>query len=322
MDRLLLMTCFVRAVETGSFSAVARELRTTQPSVSRYVATLEQHLGTRLLHRSTRKLTLTPEGECYFSESRRILDAVSEAESNARGEDKPRGLLRIACSATIGRVYVMPRVHAFLERYPDVEADVHISDRFVDLVEEGVDLAIRAGPLKDSALRVRPIGVSERACVASTEYLSRHGVPRRPEDLLKHNCITYMLPSSGADWPFKDGVIAVKGNLRVNTPDGIYSAVTGGVGIGYGPLWLFEDALASRKVQVVLKDHIGPAAPINIVYSARRLLPRRATLFMDFIAAEFARIPVLQKGILARLSETKITGPRKRRSSKGPHPRG
>jgi LysR family transcriptional regulator, regulator for bpeEF and oprC len=302
MDRLLLMNSFVRAVETGSFSSVARELRTSQPSVSRYVAVLEQHLGTRLLHRSTRKLTLTPEGERYYSEARRILDAVSEAESNARGEDKPKGLLRIACSVSIGRIHVVPRIQTFLERYPEVEIDAQISDRYVDLVEEGLDLAIRIGPLKDSSLKARPIGVSERACVASSEYLARHGTPRTPKELLDHNCITFTLTSTGDGWPFHDGEIAVRGNFRVNTPDGIYSAVTGGLGIGYGPLWLFEDALATRKVQLILREYIGPPAPINIVYSARRLLPSRATVFMNFMAEEFSRIPVLQEGTLARVS--------------------
>jgi DNA-binding transcriptional LysR family regulator len=305
MDRLLVMNCFVRAVETGSFSAVARELRTSQPSVSRYVAALEEHLGTRLLHRSTRKLTLTPEGERYYSETRRILDAVSEAESNAHGEDKPKGLLRIACSVSIGRTHIVPRIQTFLERYPEVEIDAHISDRYVDLVEEGLDLAIRIGPLKDSSLKARPIGISERACVASAEYLSRRGMPRTPKDLLDHNCILFTLTSTRDSWPFRDGGVAVRGNLRVNTPDGIYSAVTGGLGIGYGPLWLFEDALATRKVQVVLREYIGPPAPINIVYSAKRLLPRRATIFMNFMAEEFSRIPILQAGILARLTGAK-----------------
>lgn len=311
MDRFLVMNYFVRAVETGSFSAVAREFQTSQPSISRYVATLEQQLGARLLHRSTRKLSLTPEGERYYSEARNILDAVREAESNARGEGKPKGLLRIASASSIGRAHVLPLTQTFLLRYPELSLDVQISDRYVDLVEEGLDLAIRIGELKDSALRARRIGFSERVCVASSDYLARHGAPRHPIDLLKHNCITYSLAPSGSTWPFRSGEVTVSGRLRVNTPDGIHQAVLGGFGVGYGPLWMFEGALAERKVQLVLADYMGPPVPISIVYSAQRLLPRRANLFMDFIAEEFARLPIFQEGALARITSEKQSGARR-----------
>ena len=178
MDRLLVMEYFVRAVETGSFSAVAREFGTGQPNVSRYIAALERRLGARLLHRSTRKLTLTPEGERYFADAKRVLDAVAEAESHARGEDKPSGLLRIACPTSLGRDHVLPAIKTFLERFPQIDIDVQVSDRFIDLVEEGVDLAIRIGTLQDSALRARRIGAAERVCVASTEYLARNPASR------------------------------------------------------------------------------------------------------------------------------------------------
>src|SRR5471032_2167922 len=187
------MHCYVRAVETGSFSAVARELGTVQPNVSRHIAALEQHLGTRLLHRSTRKLTPTPEGERYYAEVRRVLDAAEEADANARGEGKPSGLLRVNCPTLLGRGHLLPRVGALLERYPDMELDVQLSDRYIDLVEDGVDLAIRIGNLDDSALRARRIGMSERVCVASTAYLAGRAVPQAPADLQQHNCIVYTL---------------------------------------------------------------------------------------------------------------------------------
>lgn len=311
MDRFLLMNCFMRVVETGSFSAVARELRTSQPSVSRYIAVLEHQLGTRLLHRSTRKLTLTPEGERYYNEVRRILDAVSEAESNARGEDKPTGMLRVTCSTSMCRIHLLPRVRTFLERYPNVEVDVHVADRYLDLTEEGLDLAIRIGHLKDSSLKARPIGVSHMVCVASSDYLARHGAPRHPNDLLEHNCIIYTLTPAGSNWRFRDGEMAVKGRLRVSSADSIHGAVVGGLGIGCGALWLFEDALSGGQVQLVLREYIGAPAPINIVYSAGRLLQRRATVFMDFIAEEFSRIPAMQKDALAHLTGAKSSAPRK-----------
>lgn len=287
MNRLLLMQSFVRAVETGSFSAVARELGTGQPNVSRHIASLEQHLGTRLLHRSTRKLTLTPEGERYYAEARRALDAIDEAESNARGEDLPRGLLRVACPTALGRTHVLPCLKTFLVRYPQIEVDIQIGDRFIDLVEEGVDLAIRIGTLKDSSLRARPIGKAQRLCVASVDYLVEHPAPVLPEDLRNHNCILYTLSSTPNVWSFNDREVKVHGCFRINTPDGVLSAVLDGIGIAYAPGWLFAQALREGRVRSLLTDYLGAPIPIQIVYAEGRLLPRRASVFMDFIAEAF-----------------------------------
>jgi LysR family transcriptional regulator, regulator for bpeEF and oprC len=296
MDRFLLMHSFARVVETGSFSAVARELGTGQPNVSRHIAALERHLGTRLLHRSTRKLILTPEGERYYSETRRVIDAITEAESNARGEDAPQGLLRVACPTLLGRSHILPRVKAILTQFPGMEIDLQIGDRYIDLVEEGIDLAIRIGTLKDSALKARRIGAAERLCVASSEYLAEHLAPTHPNDLRNHNCIVYTLSSAGSTWSFRDINVAVRGSLRVNTPDGIRSGVLDGIGVAYAPGWLFEDALADGRVHSLLIEHRGPPVPINFVYAAQRLLPRRARVFMDFIAEAFARDPLLNAG--------------------------
>jgi len=294
MDRFLLMTCFVRAVETGSFSAVARELGMGQPNVSRHVAALESHLSTRLLHRSTRKLSLTPEGQRFYAEARRLLDALAEAESNARGEDQPSGLLRVACPTSLGRTQILPRIKTLLERYPQMQIDLQISDRYVDLVEEGVDLALRIGPLADSSLKAIRIGSSIRVLIASPAYLERHPAPQQPADLIQHNCIIYSLSQLGANWRFRDGEVTVSGNFKVNTPDGIYSAVTDGLGIAYAPLWLVAEALKTGRVRLLLQEYMSEPAPISLVYSAGRLLPRRARVFMDYITTEFARIPSLQ----------------------------
>jgi LysR family transcriptional regulator for bpeEF and oprC len=301
MDRVGLMTSFVRAVETGSFSAVARELRTTQPNISRHIASLEQHLGTRLLHRSTRKLTATPEGERYYADSRRILDAIAEAESTVRGQETPAGVLRVACPTLLGRTFLLPRVKKFLDRYPRVELDLQIGDRFVDLIEEGVDVAIRIGVLKDSTLKARRIGTAERVCVATPDYIARHGAPKVPTDLKKHDCILYTLLSSGNVWSFKDRDVAVHGRLGVNTPDGIRAATLDGLGIAYSPVWLFEDALLDGQLQLLLEDHPGPPTPIHMIYPERRLLPQRAKVFMDFVAEEFAREAALNEGAVAQL---------------------
>ena len=300
MDRLLLMHTFARAVETGSFSAVAREQGIGQPNVSRHVATLEQYLGTRLLHRSTRKLTLTPEGERYYAEARRVLDAVDEAESNVRGEGKPSGLLRVACPNVLGRTHIMPWTKTLLERYPALDLDLQVGDRFIDLVEEGVDVAIRIGALRDSALKARRIGTAERVCVASPAYLATHPAPLVPEDLLRHNCVVHSLARSGRIWSFRTTEVEVGGRFKVNTPDGIHRAVLDGLGIAYAPVWLFEEELHSGRLEPLLLNEMGPTAPIHCVYPAKRLLARRASAFMDFIAERFSGDPVLNEGALAR----------------------
>ncbi|SAL30604.1 LysR family transcriptional regulator [Caballeronia sordidicola] len=293
LDRFLLMTCFARAVETGSFSAAARDLGLGQPNVSRYVAALEEHLQSRLLLRTTRRLALTPEGERYYAEVRRILDAVAESESSLRDEAEPTGWLRVACPTSLAHAFVMPQVPAFLARYPRLALDLQISDRYVNLVDEGAELAIRIGHLEDSALKARRVGLFERVCVASAAYVARHGAPREPDDLRAHECIVYTLLSSGGTWRFRDSEIHVSGRLRINSPQAIQEAVISGVGIAYGPRWLFEAGLESGELQLLLSGYEAPPVPIQILYVANRLLPRRAIVFMDFIAQAFSDVPAL-----------------------------
>ncbi|WP_154360792.1 LysR family transcriptional regulator [Duganella aquatilis] len=287
------MTCFARAVETGSFSAAGRDLGLGQPNVSRYVAALEEHLQSRLLHRTTRKLALTPEGERYYAEVRRILDAVAESEFSLRENAEPSGLLRVACPSALAHAFVLPQLPAFLARYSRLELDLQINDRYVNLIDEGAELAIRIGHLEDSALRVRHIGFFERACVASVDYLALRGVPETPDDLRAHDCVIYTLLSSGSTWRFRDAEIPVSGRFRVNSPDAVREAVNAGLGIGHGPRWLFEEGLKNGRLQILLAGHAAPRVPIQMLYVANRLLPRRAIVFMDFIAEAFAKIPAL-----------------------------
>jgi len=293
MDRFLLMTCFARAVETGSFSAAGRDLGLGQPNVSRYVAALEDHLQTRLLHRSTRKLSLTPEGERYYADIRRILDAVDESESSFRNSVEPSGLLRVACPTALAHAFVLPHVPTFLQRYPQLTLDLQLNDRYVDLVNEGTELAIRIGHLEDSALRARPLGWYDRVFVASKDYLAKRGIPQTAEDLRDHDCVIYTLLSSGAVWRFRDTEIPVSGRLRVNSPDAVSAAVAAGLGVGHGPAWLFADGLNSGRLQFILTDQDVPPVPVQIVYVANRLLPTRAIVFMDFMAEVFSSIPAL-----------------------------
>ncbi|GLY61514.1 LysR family transcriptional regulator [Pectobacterium carotovorum subsp. carotovorum] len=264
-----------------------------QPNVSRYIAALEDHLQTRLLHRSTRKLSLTPEGERYYADIRRILDAVDESESSFRNNVEPSGLLRVACPTALAHAFVLPHVPTFLECYPQLILDLQLNDRYVDLVNEGTELAIRIGLLEDSALRARRLGWYDRVFVASKDYLAKRGVPKTPDDLRNHDCVIYTLLSSGATWRFRDTDIPVSGRFRVNSPDAVGTAVMAGLGVGHGPAWLFEDGLNSGRLQFILTDYAVPPVPVQIVYVANRLLPTRAIVFMDFMTDVFSRIPAL-----------------------------
>lgn len=293
MDKFLLMKCFVRTAETGSFSAAGRDLALGQPNVSRYVAALENHLQTRLLHRSTRKLALTPEGQRYYVEARRILDAVEESESSFRENVAPSGLLRVACPTALAHTFLVPHIPSFLALYPDLALELQINDRYVNLVDEGAELAIRIGHLEDSAMRTRRLGMYERVCVASKGYLNNHETPIIPDDLRKHNCLVYTLLSTGATWRFRDGDVPVSGKLRVNSPEAIREFVNAGLGIAQGPEWLFEEGLKNGNLQLLLTGYTAPPVPIQAVYVANRLLPKRAIVFMDFVADIFSKIPAL-----------------------------
>jgi DNA-binding transcriptional LysR family regulator len=293
MNKLTAMECFVRAVETGSFSAVGRELGIGQPNVSRYIAALEQALGTQLLHRSTRKLLVTPEGQRYYEQARVALDVIAQAESDARGQQKPQGLLRIACSPGLGAEQVIPAMPGFMARYPDVQLDLRMSDAYADLVAEGLDLAIRGGVLADSALRARRLGTSERLCVASTAYLDAWGRPESPAALANHQCILYTYLARGDTWPFREGEVQIRGRMRVNSLEGIRRAVLDGIGIGYLPSWMVWDQVRDGSLQVVLAGHAAAPTPIQAVYAAQRLLPQRAVVFIDYMAEVFAATPGL-----------------------------
>lgn len=307
------MQCFARTVETGSFSAAARDLSLSQPNVSRYVAALELRLGRRLLQRSTRKLHLTPEGERYYADARRILDAVAEAESGLTSDLAPSGLLRVACPTALAHAFVMPQIPAFLKTYPDPDLDLQISDRYVNLVDERAELALRIGHLADSALRARLVGQFERICVAETGYLEQRGFPGDPVDLATHDCIVYSLLTTGQIWRFKDAEVGVGGRIRVNSPQAVRDAAMAGLGVAQGPAWLFAEGLASGRLRRVLADHDAPPVPIHMLYVANRLLPRRVIVFMDFIAAAFLRIPALN--VSARATGSRPTPPIARKSS-------
>jgi DNA-binding transcriptional LysR family regulator len=187
----------------------------------------------------------------------------------------------------------MPQVPEFLRTYPDLDLDLQISDRFVNLIDDGVELALRIGHLSDSALRARRVGLFTRICVAETGYLNARGTPETPPDLKHHDCIVYSLLSTGATWRFADVEVAVSGRLRVSAPEAAREAALAGLGVALGPHWLFEDGLKTGRLKRILTGYEAAPVPIHILYVANRLLPRRATVFMDFMAAAFSKLETL-----------------------------
>jgi DNA-binding transcriptional LysR family regulator len=304
MDRLAAMQTFVRVVESGSFSAVAREMRATQSAVSKQVAALERTLGAKLLTRTTRSLGLTEEGERYFEQARRLVGEIAEAEGALRrGEQQLTGRLRVAAGTSYGRLKLLPVVKTFLEAHPEVKIDLRLSDAFIDLVEEGIDVAVRIGELADSSLVARRIGTTYRAVVASRKYLRSlpKGLraPEVPEDLQSHNCIVYTELATLNAWQLTAGpgapveagttvTIHAQGNLDTNSGEVLRASVLSGMGIGYIPTWLIEDELASGELQLLLPDWPSPPVPINLVSPQQRTHSAKVRVFAEHVKSALA----------------------------------
>lgn len=300
MDRLRAMRTFVRVVETGSFSSVANEADTTQSAVSKQVAALERELGAKLLTRTTRALSPTEEGARYFEQARRLVAEIAEAESALRkGEGQLTGWLRIAASVGFGRLKLMPFVQSFLALQPAVKIDLRLDDGFVDLVEQGIDVAVRLGELPDSSLVARRIGATRRAVVAHRSYLRALGkglkAPSAPEDLVGHNCIVYTEHAARNAWVFTAGagakdpvgterVVQVEGNLQTNSSEVMRASILAGMGVGYSPTWLFEAELASGEVQELLPDWSTPPMPTHLVSPSQRRHSAKVKAFADHVA--------------------------------------
>jgi DNA-binding transcriptional LysR family regulator len=302
MDRLAAMQTFVRVVESGSFSAVAREIRSTQSAVSKQVAALERALDAKLLSRTTRSLALTEAGEQYFAQARRLVAEIAEAEAQLRqGEQQLSGWLRVAASVGYGRLKLLPRVRSFLAAHPNVKIDLRLNDGFVDLVEEGIDVAVRIGELADSSLVARRIGSTQRVLLASRSYLDGLPkglkVPQVPQDLSDHNCIVYSELATQNAWTFTAGsgatapegsqvTIRAQGNLQTNSSEVIRASVLSGMGIGYSPTWLFEEEIANGQLQVLLPDWPTPSLPIHIVSPAQRWQSAKVQAFIRFLSLD------------------------------------
>ena len=292
MDRLTAMAAFVRCVERGSFSAVGREMRMTQPTVSKLIASLERYLGDKLLLRSTRHLALTAEGQRFYEQCKAIVEAVDTAEASFKtGREEIAGTLHIATSVSFGRTQVMSRMHAFMRRYPSLRIDLQLNDRFIDLVEEGIDVAFRIGELKDGSLIARRIGITHRVTVGAPDYFKRHGEPEHPEDLKTHNCIVHTGLASQDEWPYiRDGrasPVRVSGGIQTNSGEAVRSAALAGIGIALSPVWLIGDDIRARRLKVILADYGPKPVPIHALLPSNRRHSAKVKACMDFFKAEF-----------------------------------
>lgn len=305
MDKLQAMNTFVRVVEAGSFSAVAHESDTTQSAVSKQVAALEAALGSRLLTRTTRSLALTEEGERYFEQARRLVAEIAEAESALqRGEQQLNGWLRVAASVGFGRLKLMPLVQAFLANHSGIKIDLRLHDGFIDLVEQGIDIAVRIGELEDSSLVAQRIGSSHRVLIAHRSYL--RALPKNlralksPDDLVRHNCLVYTENVHRNAWTFVAGPgapspvgttreVRVGGNLQTNSSEVMRASVLSGMGIGYSPTWLFDEELANGSVQRLLPDWDTPQAAIHLVSPTQRRQSAKVIAFSTFVREQMGK---------------------------------
>ncbi|MGQ3074783.1 MAG: LysR family transcriptional regulator [Ferrovibrionaceae bacterium] len=298
LDLIAPIRTFVRVVETGSFTAVAAEQNTTQPTISRQIAGLEDHLGTRLLTRTTRALAPTDDGRTFYDHALRVLEAVAEAEGVVgRRRGRPSGLLRLATPVVFGRLHVVPRLPAFLARHPEVAVDLIMSDGFADLVEQGIDVAIRVGEVTDPGLIVRRIGMVRRVTVATPAYLRRRRAPACPADLADHDCIVYTRLATGNRWTFEGPkgpvTVDVAGRFRADNSEAVRDGVLGGLGIAVIPAFAFTDEIATGAVQVLLKEFEPRPLPMHAVHPSRRFVPMKVRAIVDYLADEFARDPLM-----------------------------
>ena len=288
MDRLAAMEAFVLVVDSGSFSAAARRLNVGQPAISKTVAQLEDRLGVKLLVRSTRGLAPTEAGQNFYERARRSIEEADEAELAARGAGQGlAGKLRICAAVTFARLHLMPRLPEFLARHPDLEMEVVLDDRSVDLVQEGIDVALRMGRLADTALTARRIATTRHAVIGTTAYFARAGEPKSPGDLIAHEAVIYSQSSGGAVWTFKrDGAelaVTVHGRLHVTAAEGVRAAVLADAGIAIASEWMFAPELVAGTVKAVLQDWNLPPMDLWAVYPAGRAATTKARTFVAFV---------------------------------------
>jgi DNA-binding transcriptional LysR family regulator len=295
------MRTFVRVAERGSLSAVARELGVGQSTITRHLRELEDAVGVPLLSRTTRRVTMTDEGSRYYANSVQILRLVEQAGDEVRGtRGASAGTIRISCTAAFGVLHVTRLIFAFQDRYPDIGVDLSLTDERIDLVREGVDIAVRLGPLTDSAMKLRALGQSRRLLVAAPDYLAAHGRPALPRDLAGHEGIR-MSNIAGSDTLVLQGpenerhAVPFGGRLRIDHGLAAREALIAGRGIAPAHRWLVDDLLAAGRLEEILPDYSLPSVPLSMLIVPERSGIARVRLLVEFLAGQIAAIPGIEK---------------------------
>jgi DNA-binding transcriptional LysR family regulator len=295
MDQLALYTTFVRVAERGSFSAVARDLKTSQPMISRHISALEDHLGVRLVQRTTRHLHLTEDGQALLPHARAILESLEAAtESVGKSQTMPSGRVRVGVPTSLG-IYMARRLNALFATYPQISLDLKLRDGTFDLVEEALDLVIAITQSTQSSLITRRLGLVASALVASPDYLARHGAPRQPADLLNHECIVYSRPGVENNWRFSapDGeqTVSVQGRFHVDSSEAVRRAARAGFGIALLPRVSVVDDIETGCLALLLLDHEPARVPLYAVMPSRRHVAPRTRAVLDFLINELETTP-------------------------------
>ncbi len=293
MDRLFAMSVFAKVVEQGSFARAAQRLAISTSAASRRVAELEAHLGARLLQRTTRKLSLTESGQAFYERCVQLLADLEEAESAAAASASlARGTIRLTCSTHFGVRHLAPAIAAFVAGHPHVKFDVSLSERMVDLVEEGYDLAVRIGEPGGQNLVARKLWRTRIVVCASPAYLARHGTPRAPEDLAAHACLTYEYLAPRNVWRFRDRegrerAVRVAGPLHANNGGLLAAAAVQGLGIAFEPDFIVAADLEAGRLRALLEEFEAPVSDVHAVYPSRRHLSAKVRAFVEFLAARW-----------------------------------
>ena len=297
MDRFAALTVYARVVECGSFARAADRLSMSTSAVSRHVAELEAHLGARLLNRTTRRLSLTESGRIFHERCVQLLADLTEAEEEVNAAAAvPRGTLRLTSSITFGVRHLAPAIADFGARHPDVAFDVELSDRAVDIVEEGMDLAIRIGGIGSQALIARQLAATQLVLCAAPGYLERRGVPRQPEDLTAHSCLTYEYLAAGAVWQFRDRggaerAVRIAGAAHANNGSLLCALAVAGMGVLLEPDFIVAAEIRAGRLVTLLPEFRPPTSTIYAAYPSRRHLSAKVRLFVDALAERFAGRP-------------------------------
>lgn len=289
MDRLDAMRLYVAISDAGSLSAAARTLKIPLPTVSRKLALLEKHLGVRLVVRTTRKLVLTDPGRTYLDSCRRLLAEIEDAERMAAGEyDAPKGRLYITAPIVFGRLHVLPVALAFLKAYPEVDLRLSLADRIADMIEEGVDVALRIAHLADSSLIAARVGAVRLVTCAAPGYLKANGTPQTPSDLIQHHCIASANLSATDRWSYRvdgaDQTFPIRSRLTVTTAEAAIDAAIAGIGITRVLSYQAATAIKAGRLRLLLRPYELPEIPVSLVHPEARLTPPKVRAFLDFAA--------------------------------------